>query len=52
MQRYFAVLTIVLLLVMVLIRTLMLKEKGIRVVHFGRIDKKDFLIPPFALLYR
>ena len=20
-------------------------------VHFGKIDKKDFLIPPFALLY-
>ncbi len=51
MQRYFAVLTIVLMLGMVLIRAWMLKRKGIQVLKFGELDKKDFLIPPFALFY-
>ena len=51
MQRVLAALTIVLLLGMVLARTLMMNRKGIRAIHFGNIDKKDFLIPPFALFY-
>ena len=51
MQRYFAVLTIVLMLGMVLIRAWMLKRKGIQALKFGELDKKDFLIPPFALFY-
>lgn len=51
MQRYFAALSIVLLLAMVLIRILLMKRKGIRAFYFGNIDKKDYLIPPFALLY-
>ena len=51
MQRYLAALTIVLLLGMVLARALMMNRKGIRAIHFGNIDKQDFLIPPFALLY-
>ena len=49
MQRYFGALTIVLLLGMVLIRALLMRRKGIKAIHFGEIDKKDFLIPPFAL---
>lgn len=51
MQRCFAALTIVLLLGMVLTRALWMKRQGIRAFHFGRIDKKDYLIPPFAFIY-
>jgi len=51
MQRYLAALTIVLLLGMVLTRVMLMKRKGIRAMYFGSIDKKDFLIPPFALFY-
>src|SRR5262245_46550621 len=51
MQGYLAALTIVLLLGMVLIRVFMLRRTGTRAMHFGRIDKTDFLIPPFALFY-
>jgi protein-S-isoprenylcysteine O-methyltransferase Ste14 len=51
MPGYFAGLTIVLLLGMVLTRTLLMKKRGIKAMHFGNIDRKDFLIPPFALFY-
>jgi protein-S-isoprenylcysteine O-methyltransferase Ste14 len=51
MQGYLAALTIVLLLGMVLTRVVLMRRAGTRAVHFGRIDKKDFLIPPFALFY-
>src|SRR5215510_11564452 len=51
MQGYLAALTIVLLLGMVLTRVYLLRRTGIRAMHFGRIDKSDFLIPPFALFY-
>ena len=43
--------TIALLFGMVLIRALLMKRKGINAMNFGEIDKKDFLIPPFALFY-
>jgi protein-S-isoprenylcysteine O-methyltransferase Ste14 len=51
MPRYFAALTIVLLLGMVLTRVLLMKRKGIEAMNFGKLDKTDFLIPPFALFY-
>ena len=51
MPGYFAVLTIVLLIGMVLTRVFMLKRKGIEAMNFGKIDKTDFFIPPFALFY-
>ncbi|OUL21783.1 isoprenylcysteine carboxyl methyltransferase [Nostoc sp. T09] len=51
MPRYFAVLTIVLMLAMVLTRTLLMKTKGIEAMNFGKIDRTDFLIPPFVLFY-
>jgi protein-S-isoprenylcysteine O-methyltransferase Ste14 len=51
MQRYLAALTLVLLIGMVLTRVWLMKRHGIRAMYFGRIDKKDFLIPPFALFY-
>ena len=51
MQGYLAVLTIVLLLGMVLTRVVLMRRSGIRAMHFGNLDKTDFLIPPFALFY-
>jgi len=51
MPGYFAALTIVLMLGMVLTRAGLLKRKGVEAVKFGKIDKTDFLIPPFALFY-
>jgi protein-S-isoprenylcysteine O-methyltransferase Ste14 len=51
MPKYFAALTIVLLLGMVLTRVFMLRSRGIKAMNFGNIDKTDFLIPPFALFY-
>lgn len=51
MPRYFAVLTIVLMLGMVLTRVAMMKRKGVGAMNFGKIDKTDFAIPPFVLFY-
>ena len=51
MPEYFAALTLVLMLGMVVTRLLLLRRKGIEAMHFGNIDKTDFLIPPFALFY-
>jgi protein-S-isoprenylcysteine O-methyltransferase Ste14 len=51
MPRYLAVLTIVLMLGLVLTRVRLLKKRGIEAMHFGKIDKTDFFIPPFALFY-
>lgn len=51
MQGYFATLTIVLMLGMVVTRVLLMRRRGIEAMHFGKLDKTDFLIPPFALFY-
>ena len=51
MPKYFAALTIPLLIGMVWVRVLLMKGKGIKAVHFGATDKTDFLVPPFALFY-
>lgn len=51
MPKYFAALTIVLMLGMVLTRVLIMRRRGIQAMNFGKIDKSDFLIPPFALFY-
>ena len=51
MQGYFAIITIILLMAMALSRVFMLKHQGIKAMQFGEMDKKDFLIPPFALLF-
>jgi len=51
MAKYFGALTIVLLIGMVLTRALMMKRNGIDAMNFGKTDKTDFLIPPFALFY-
>jgi protein-S-isoprenylcysteine O-methyltransferase Ste14 len=49
--RYFAVLTVLLMMGMVLTRVLIMKRKGVEAMHFGKIDKTDYFIPPFALFY-
>jgi protein-S-isoprenylcysteine O-methyltransferase Ste14 len=51
MSRYFAPLTLVLMVGMVLTRALLMKKKGIEAMNFGKLDKTDFLILPFALFY-
>jgi protein-S-isoprenylcysteine O-methyltransferase Ste14 len=51
MQPLFAVLTLIIMIGMVVVKVLMLKKRGIEAMKFGQMDKKDFLIPPFALLY-
>jgi protein-S-isoprenylcysteine O-methyltransferase Ste14 len=51
MPRHIAALTILLLIGMVLTRALLMKRQGINAMNFGKIDKTDFLIPPFALFY-
>jgi len=51
MFKYFAVLTIIMMLGMVVTRVMLLKRKGIEATSFGKIDKSDFVIPPFALFY-
>ena len=51
MPGYLAAATIVLLIGMVLTRVLLLSRTGTRAMHFGSIDKTDFLIPPVALFY-
>lgn len=51
MQGYFAIITIILLVIMVICRILIMRKKGIKALKFGELDKKDFIIPPFVLLY-
>jgi protein-S-isoprenylcysteine O-methyltransferase Ste14 len=51
MPGYLAALTIVLLLGMVLFRVFWLRRTGTHAMHFGNIDKTDYVIPPFALFY-
>ncbi len=51
MQKYFAVFTIVLLLVMIISRVFILKRQGIKAMNFGNTDKTDFLFFPFILFY-
>jgi protein-S-isoprenylcysteine O-methyltransferase Ste14 len=51
MQRLLASLTLVLVLGMVITRVLLMRRSGTRAMQFGNIDKKDFLIPPFAFFY-
>jgi protein-S-isoprenylcysteine O-methyltransferase Ste14 len=51
MPGYLAASTIVLLLGMVLFRVFWLRRTGTEAMHFGNIDKTDYLIPPFALFY-
>ncbi|HVJ11695.1 MAG TPA: isoprenylcysteine carboxylmethyltransferase family protein [Burkholderiales bacterium] len=51
MTRYFAALTLLLMMGAVLTRVFIMKSKGVDAMQFGRIDKTDYFIPPFALFY-
>lgn len=51
MPEYFASLTILLLIGTVVARARILKRRGIEAIKFGKLDRSDFLIPPFALFY-
>lgn len=51
MPGYLAALALALCPVLVAARLIMLRRSGTDALHFGNIDKKDFLIPPFALIY-
>ncbi|NMC55666.1 MAG: isoprenylcysteine carboxylmethyltransferase family protein [Eubacteriaceae bacterium] len=51
MQGCFALAAIILLIILVLSRVFLMKRLGIKAMKFGEMDKKDFLIPPFALLF-
>lgn len=51
MQGYFAVATVILLVILVLSRVFQMHKMGIKAFKFGEMDKTDFLIPPFALLF-
>jgi protein-S-isoprenylcysteine O-methyltransferase Ste14 len=51
MPKYLAALTIILLLGMVITRILLLKRRGIEAMNFGKSDRTDFIIPPFAIFY-
>ena len=51
MTGYLAALAIVLLLGTVITRVLLLRRAGTQAMHFGDLDKTDFLIPPVALFY-
>jgi protein-S-isoprenylcysteine O-methyltransferase Ste14 len=51
MPQHLAALAILLLLATVLIRVFLLNRTGTRAMHFGKLDKTDFLIPPVALFY-
>ena len=51
MPKTVAVLTVIFIIGIVVIRVRLLKRLGIEAFHFGKIDKKDFLIPPFVLFY-
>lgn len=51
MPQYFGALTLVLMLGMVWTRAWLMRRQGLRAVHFGRADRTDFLILPFALFY-
>jgi len=50
MMRYIAIVSLFLLVILVLLRAFQLKKLGIKAIQFGEKDKKDFFIPPFALL--
>ena len=51
MQGYFAIVTLTLMILMVLIRVFLLRKMGIHAMKFGHMDKRDFLIVPFVLLF-
>ena len=46
MPAYFALAALGLMILFIFLRILQLKSLGIRTIHVGEIDKKDFILPP------
>jgi protein-S-isoprenylcysteine O-methyltransferase Ste14 len=51
MPQYLGAVAILLVLAIVLVRVRVLRSGGVAAMKFGSLDKTDFVIPPFALLY-
>lgn len=51
MQHCLASLTLLMLIVMVIIRVSLMRRHRVDAMLFGKLDRKDLLIPPFALFY-
>ena len=51
MHGYIVLISIIVMICCVVIRIGQLKKLGIKALLFGQIDKKDFMIPPCALLF-
>lgn len=51
MPEYVAALSLLSIMALVVARVLLLRKKGIAAMKFGQLDKRDFLIPPFAAFY-
>lgn len=51
MQEYWGISAIILFILTVIIRSYTLKKQGIDPVEFGKKDKNDFILIPFALFY-
>ena len=51
MQGYFIIFALIALIFCVLFRSRQLKKLGIKAVHFGKIDRKDFFIPPCYYIF-
>lgn len=51
MPGFFAALTIIVLIGMVLTRASVMKRMGIQAMNFGKTDKTDFFIPPVAFFF-
>ena len=49
MQNILSIVLFALFVIMVLIRSAVLRKRGIRVIVFGQTDKSDFLLVPLAL---
>lgn len=51
MFGYIAITTLAIAIIMVVSRLIIMRRKGIQAMKFGEMDKRDYLIPPFALLF-
>lgn len=51
MPKYFGSSSLLLIVGMVIIRVVIMKKQGKAAMKFGKINKSDFIIPPFALFF-
>src|SRR5699024_11953118 len=50
-MSYVAVATLILVIIMVLSRVAIMRKKGIEAMEFGEMDKRDYFVIPFVLLF-